>query len=54
MFRVLILTVLLLAGAVRAASLSDAPQVVFSSGASSSGWIDFKPYKASGIFSRPG
>lgn len=41
---------LLAAGAVRAAIPSDTPRLVFKGGASSSGWIHFKPYKASGIF----
>jgi hypothetical protein len=51
MFRVLMLIVALLAvGAVRAAIPSDTPKVVFKDGASSSGWIHFKPYKASSIF----
>ena len=50
MFRVLMIAVLLAAGAVRAATPSDAPKVVFKDGASSSGWIDFKVYKASNIF----
>jgi hypothetical protein len=51
MFRVLMLiAALLAAGAVRAATPSDTPKVVFKDGASSSGWINFKPYKASGIF----
>jgi hypothetical protein len=49
MFRVLVFAVLL-AAAVRAATPSDAPKVVFKDGASSSGWINFKPYKASSIF----
>jgi hypothetical protein len=50
MFRASILAVLLAGGAVQAASVADAPKMVFKDGASSSGWIDFKPYKASGIF----
>jgi PDZ domain len=50
MLRASILAVLLMAGAVHADGFADAPKVVFKDGASSSGWIDFKPYKASGIF----
>jgi hypothetical protein len=50
MFRVLTFAVLLAAGAVRAATVSDALKVVFKDGASSSGWIVFKVYKASAIF----
>jgi hypothetical protein len=50
MFRALMFAVLLTAGALRAATPSDALKVVFQDGASSSGWIAFKAYKASGIF----
>jgi PDZ domain len=50
MFRVWTFAVLLAAGAIRAATPLDAPQVVFKEGASSSGWIKFKAYKASSIF----
>ena len=50
MFRISILLVLLAGGAVRPATASDSPKVDFKDGASSSGWINFKPYKASGIF----
>jgi len=37
-------------GALHADSFADAPKAMFKDGTSSSGWIDFKPYKASGIF----
>ena len=37
-------------GAVHADSSAEAPKAMFKGGTSSSGWIDFKPYKASGIF----
>ena len=50
MFRALILAALLTAGAAHADSFAEAPKMAFKDGASSSGWIDFKPYKASGIF----
>lgn len=50
MFRVLMFAVLVSAGDVRAVTPPDAPQVVFKDGASSSGWINFKAYKASSIF----
>jgi len=50
MFRVLMFAVLIAAGTARAATVSDAPKVSFNGGDSSSGWIAFKPDKASGIF----
>jgi hypothetical protein len=36
--------------AAHADSLADSANLVFKDGSSSSGWIDFKPYKGSGIF----
>jgi hypothetical protein len=50
MFQLLMIAVLLAAGVVRAATPTDAPKVVFNERSSSSGWINFKPDKASGIF----
>lgn len=50
MFKVLIFAALVAASAVRAAPPAEAPKVVFKDGAASSGWINFKPYKASSIF----
>jgi hypothetical protein len=50
MFRALTFAVLLAAGAVRAAPSSDVLKVVLKDWTSSSGWINFKVYKASGIF----
>jgi hypothetical protein len=51
MLRVMMFAVILAAAAGRAATPSYAPNVFFKDGASSSGWIDFKAYKASNIFS---
>jgi hypothetical protein len=50
MFRALMFAVLLTAGAVCAATPSDLPKVTYKNGLSSSGWINFKAYKASPIF----
>jgi PDZ domain-containing protein len=49
MFRASVLAVLLAAGAV-SDSFADTPKVERRVGPASSGWIDFKPYKAAGIF----
>jgi PDZ domain len=50
MFCALTFTALVAAGAVHADAAPDALKAVFKDGAASSAWIDFKPYKASGIF----
>jgi hypothetical protein len=50
MFRVLMFAILTAAGAAHAATLAAVPKVVFNGGGSSSGWINFKIHKASGIF----
>jgi hypothetical protein len=49
MFRASIFALLLAASPLYADTSVDTPKVVFKDNASS-GWIDFKPYKASGIF----